>query len=258
MSETEVEERDGSIIAGFAKGLAVIEVFDRGRERLTIADVARLTGLERATARRCLMTLVKTGHAEFDGKFYQLTPRVLRLGYSYLASAPLPRVVQPVLERLAETIGESCSVSVLDGTEIVYVARASEKRVMSISLGAGSRLPASSASMGRVLLAALPDDEARRRVEASPRKALTPHTRITVDAIMAEIAKARTQGYAVGDQELEIGLRSIAVPLVASDGRVVAAMNVGGQVSRLPMERLTGPVLDALREAQADLRRVLG
>ncbi|MGH2342276.1 IclR family transcriptional regulator domain-containing protein [Segnochrobactraceae bacterium EtOH-i3] len=258
MTEMQADERDGSVIAGFAKGLAVIEVFDRGRERLTIADVARLTGLERATARRCLMTLVKTGHAEFDGKFYQLTPRVLRLGYSYLASAPLPRVVQPVLERLAEAIGESCSVSVLDGTEIVYVARASEKRVMSISLGAGSRLPASSASMGRVLLAALPEDEARRRVEAGARTALTPNTKVSVEAILEAIREARTQGYAIGDQELEIGLRSIAVPLFSSDGRVVAAMNVGGHASRLPLDRLTGPVLDGLREAQADLRRVLG
>ena len=129
-------------IAGFTKGLRVIEAFDAGRPRLTITEVAAMTGLERATARRCLLTLVRDGYAEFDGKFFRLTPKVLRLGYAYLSSTPLPRLVQPYLEQLATATNESCSAATLDGAEIVYIARASHKRVMSIGLSVGSRLPA--------------------------------------------------------------------------------------------------------------------
>ena len=132
---------DREIMGGFLKGLSVIEAFDREHEAMTIADVAKATGLDRATARRCLLTLIRLGYAEADGRQFRLTARVLRLGFAYLSAAPLPRLIQPFLERLSEATGESCSASVLDGDEILYVARSSQKRVLSIGLNVGSRLP---------------------------------------------------------------------------------------------------------------------
>ena len=142
-------------MGGLAKGLAVIETFTADHPRQSIAEVSAASGLDRATARRCLLTLAHLGYADYDGKFFTLTPRVLRLGTACLATMPLPQMVQPWLDKLSETLGESSSVSILDGDEIVYIARASQRKVMSISLMPGSRLPAFCTSMGRVLLAAL-------------------------------------------------------------------------------------------------------
>jgi IclR family pca regulon transcriptional regulator len=257
MSQVERPERDGDMVAGLAKGLAVIEAFEESRPRLSIAEVARAVGLERATARRCLLTLVKLGYADYDGKFFSLTPRVMRLGHAYLSATPLPRVVQPYLERLSAETGESCSASVLEGGEIVYVARASQRRVMSISLDVGSRLPATTSSMGRVLLAAMPEAEARRLVEASERRALTPNTRTTVEAVMDEVARVRAEGFAINDEELEIGLRSIAVPIFGVDKRVVAALNIGAQALRVSVARMTEEFLPKMRGVQDELRRLL-
>lgn len=245
-------------IAGFAKGLRVIEAFDEGRPRLSIAEVASLTGLERATARRCLLTLVRDGYAGYDGKFYWLTPKVLRLGFAYLSSTPLPRIVQPYLERLAEETHESCSASTLDGAEIVYIARASQQRVMSIGLSVGSRLPAYCASMGRVLLAAKTEEERDALLAASGRKKHTPHTLTSLADLRAEIGRVGQQGYSIVDQELEIGLRSIAVPVFDATGRVVAAINVGAQADRASIDAMRDTFLPRLRATQAELRRLLG
>lgn len=242
---------------GLEKGLAVIACFDAGHPRLTIADVARMTGLSRATARRCLITLARIGYAETDGRHFALTPRVLQLGYAYLSSTPLTAVLQNALERLSEEIGESSSASLLDGRDIVYVARAATKRIMSVGLSVGSRLPAYCTSMGRVLLAALPEDEARRRVEASDRRALTRATATTVEAVMARVAAARTAGYAVIDQELEVGLTSIAVPVIDREGRVVAAINVGTQATRFPPGIIVAEILPKLLKVQAELARIV-
>jgi len=249
--------RETDFVGGFAKGLKVIEAFGEAQPRLTISDVARATGLDRATARRCLLTLSELGYAHFDGKFFELTPRILRLGHAYLSATPLPRLVQPHLDRLSEAVGQSASASVLDGTEIVYVARAAQKRIMSISLVPGSRLPAYCASMGRVLLASLPETEARARIMASDRKANTEYTRTDPDELMAELARVRSQGFAVIDQELEIGLRSIAVPLENASGRVVAALNIGAPAAAVPAEEMTSHFLPAMREVQAALRSLL-
>lgn len=242
---------------GLEKGLAVIACFDAGHPRLTIADVARMTGLSRATARRCLITLARIGYAETDGRHFALTPRVLQLGYAYLSSTPLTAVLQNALERLSEEIGESSSASLLDGRDIVYVARAATKRIMSVGLSVGSRLPAYCTSMGRVLLAALPEDEARRRVEASDRRALTRATATSVEAIMARVAAARTAGYAVIDQELEVGLTSIAVPVIDREGKVVAAINVGTQATRFPPGIIVAEILPKLLKVQAELARIV-
>ncbi|MPQ93444.1 MULTISPECIES: IclR family transcriptional regulator C-terminal domain-containing protein [unclassified Thioclava] len=244
-------------IASFAKGLRVIECFGAETPRLSIAEVAQATGFDRATARRCLLTLNAEGYAEYDGKFFTLTPKVLRLGMGALASLPLPQIVQPWLDQLTDRIGQSCSVSILDGTEIVYLARAAQRRVMSIGLMPGSRLPAHCTSMGRVLLAALPPEEARAAVEASD---LTPRTAYSLTdpgEILARIDQVRREGYAVIDQEVEIGLRSIAVPLYDMHGRVVAALNTGMAASADPAESLIETYLPELTRVQTGLRRVL-
>lgn len=248
-------ERD--LMGGLAKGLLVIETFTAARPRQSIAEVAAASGLDRATARRCLLTLAHHGYADYDGKFFTLTPRILRLGTACLVTMPLPQIVQPLLDRLSERIGESSSVSILDGAEIVYVARAAQRKVMSISLMPGSRLPAFCTSMGRVLLAALPEGGAAAVLAAGPLPARTPLTRTTPEAVMAEIARVREQGYALIDQEVELGLRSIAVPLLNGRGQTVAALNVGLAATHAEVDALAARFLAPLREVQAELRALL-
>ena len=244
-------------MAALEKGLAVIECFDAAHEKLTIADVARATELSRAAARRCLLTLTRIGYAEFDGKFFRLTPRVLRLGHAWLASSALPQLVQPFLERLSEETHESSSASLLDGHEIVYIARSAQRRIMSVGLSVGSRLPAFCTSMGRVLLAALPPDEARERILAGRPRALTPHTVTEPERIMTALAAAREQGYSVVDQELELGLISMALPLANARGETVAAFNISGQVQRTSAEEMVAQFLPRMRSMQAMLRPLI-
>lgn len=251
------KERDASQVGSFAKGLAVIECFDAGSPRLSIANVSARTGLERATARRFLLTLAKHGYAEFDGKFFTLTPRVLKLGYAYLSSTPMPSIIQRVIEPLSAEIGESLSGSTLEGDEIVYIARASHRHVMSISLTVGSRLPAYCTSMGRVLLAALPPEEARKRLKLSELRKLTPQTMTGIDEIMRDLAEVRAQGYAVSDQELEPGLVSIAVPVTNAAGKAVASINCGSHSTRFTGADLVAKVLPNLLRAAAELRPML-
>lgn len=244
-------------VSSFAKGLKVIECFGAETPRRSITEVAAATGLDRATARRCLLTLHHEGYAAYDGKYFTLTHRTLRLGMGALASLPLPQIVQPWLDQLTERIGQSCSVSILDGTEIVYLARAAQRRVMSIGLMPGSRLPAHCSSMGRVLLAALPEAEARARIEASDLTPRTPHSLTDPDEVLGRLAVVRAQGYALIDQEIEIGLRSVAVPLFDTRGTVVAALNSGMGVTEEPLESLADRYLPELQRVQAGLRRVL-
>lgn len=251
-----VKERD--MMGGLAKGLKVIEAFSAEHPRLSIAEAAEIAGLDRATTRRCLLTLSELGYAAYDGKFFTVTPRILRLGTGCLATMPLPRIVQPILDRLSEEIGQSTSVSILDETEIVYVARAAQRRVMSIALMPGSRLPAYCTSMGRVLLAALDRDQVRAVLETSPRLARTEHTITDIDALMAEIDETRLRGYALIDQEVEIGLRSIAVPLKSVRGHTVAALNVGlAAVTAEPVSALAERYLAPLLAVQKEMARML-
>lgn len=249
--------RDGDIIHGLMRGLAVIECFDEEHARMSITDVAQRTGLERATARRCLLTLAHLGYASYDGKFFQLTPRVLNLGHSYLAATPLPRLIQPFLEELAHATSESTSAAVLEGPDILYVARASTRRVMSINLGAGARLPAYCTSMGRTLLAALPADEAQAILDRSEIVAYTERTKADMATITTELAVVAAQGFAVIDQELELGLCSIAVPLYNAAGQVVAAINIGAQTARAPTSRMIAHFLPLMRKVQAEVRPLL-
>lgn len=249
--------RETDFVSGFARGLKVIEAFGETTQRLAIADVARATGLDRATVRRCLLTLSELGYADYDGKFFALTPKILRLGHAYLSATPLPQIVQPFLDRLAEQVGESASASVLDGTEIVYIARAAQKRVMSINLSPGSRLPAWCASMGRVLLSALPEEEARALIGAVSLKAFTPRTKTDPQQVIAELGVVRAQGFAVIDQELELGLCSIAVPLENNRGKVIAAVNIGAPLASVPAEDMAARYLEPLQDLARQLRPLL-
>lgn len=244
-------------VGSLAKGLQVIEAFGADGPRLSIAQVSKATGLDRATARRSLLTLHELGYADYDGKFFTLTPRILRLGIGALAAMPLAQIVQPWLDQLSERIGESVSVSILDGTDVVYIARAQQRRVMSIGLMPGSRLPAHCTSMGRVMLAALPESEMRVRVEATD---LTPRTAMSHTdpaEIIAELTRVQAQGYALIDQEVEIGLRSIAVPILNSRGRVEGALNVAVAAVQPDVEALVGLYLPEMQRVQAGLRKIL-
>jgi IclR family pca regulon transcriptional regulator len=248
---------DRDFMAGFGKGLAVIECFDDRHPHLTIAQVAQRTGLSRAAARRCLLTLQRLGYASFNDKFFTLTPRVLRLGYAYLSATDLPQLIQPFLERLSEELQESCSATVLDGAEIVYIARSAKKRVMSVSLGVGSRLPAFCTSMGRVLLAALEPDEAIKRLAASERRKFTPHTCTRLEDLTDILRLVRRQGYCVTDQELEIGLVSMAVPIMDAHGETLAAINVGAQSARIAAADMPGRFLASFAETQKAIQPLL-
>lgn len=244
-------------IASLGKGLAVIEAFRAEKPRLSISDVSEATGLDRATARRCLLTLHELGYADYDGKFFTLTPRVLRLGMGALAAMPLAQLVQPWLDQLSEQVNQSTSVSILDGTEIVYLARAAQRRVMSIGLMPGSRLPAHCTSMGRVLLAALTDSAARAIVEGSDLTPRTSYSLTSPEEIMERIQRARADGYAIIDQEIELGLRSIAVPIFNAHGNVVAALNTGVAAVQASVDDLASLYLMPLLKVQDGLRRVL-
>lgn len=249
--------REGDIINGLVKGLAVIECFDEQHASQSITDVANRTGLERATARRCLLTLTHLGYASYDGKFFRLTPRVLNLGHSYLATTPLPGLIQPFLEELSAQINESSSAAILDGTEILYIARASHRRVMSINLGAGARLPAYCTSMGRILLAAETPAAARAILDRSDPIAYTAKTKADLSALQTELAVVAAQGFAVIDEELELGLCSIAVPLYNAEGRTVAALNVGAHSARASTSHMIANFLPLMRKIQADVRPLL-
>ncbi|SMX51253.1 IclR family transcriptional regulator domain-containing protein [Actibacterium lipolyticum] len=252
-----MSNRSTDFIASLAKGLNVIEAFSAETPKMSITDVAAKTGLDRATARRCLLTLNSLGYADYDGKFFTLTPRVLRLGMGALAALPLPQIVQPWLDQLSARIGHSASASILDETEIVYVARAAQRRVMSIGLMPGTRLPAHCTSMGRVLLAALPEGEARAIVERSDLTPRTPLSLTDPDAVMARIAQVRADGYAIIDQEVELGLRSIAVPIRNAHGQTVAALNTGMAAVHAEASELATLYLEELLRVQAGLSRVV-
>jgi IclR family pca regulon transcriptional regulator len=251
------EAPDRDHMAALEKGLAVIECFDAAHDKLTIAEVARTTELSRAAARRCLLTLTRIGYAEFDGKFFRLTPRVLRLGHAWLASTALPQLVQPFLERLSEEMHESSSASLLDGHEIVYIARSAQRRIMSVGLSVGTHLPAFCTSMGRVLLAWRDPQDAQARILAGKPRALTPHTVTDVAELMGILANVRQQGHCIVDQELELGLISLAVPLFNSRGEAVAAFNISGQIQRTSPQQMAERFLPRMLDLQAMLRPLI-
>jgi IclR family pca regulon transcriptional regulator len=246
-----------SYVQSFARGLEVIRSFSAQAPRQTLTEVAGRAGLTRAGARRILLTLQTLGYVESDGRLFSLTPRILDLGFAYLSSMPIWNLAEPVMEALVDQVKESCSAAALDGTDIVYVLRVPTHKILSIGLGVGSRLPAYCTSMGRMLLAGLPDEEVARRLHASRRETLTRHTVTDVDALLARVQQARRQGWCLVNQELEEGLVSIAAPVSGRGGRKVAALNISGQANRTSPKLMQESMLPALLDAARTISRLI-
>jgi IclR family pca regulon transcriptional regulator len=244
-------------VASLESGLAVIEAFDARHPRLTLTEVATRTGMTRASARRYLLTLAKLGYADYDGKHFSLDLRVLRLGYGLLSAAPLPRKAQSVLDTVSVETDETASVAVLDETAVVFLARSQSRRVFSPTVGVGTRLPAFCLSTGRVLLAQKSDVEVRMLLGHTERTAFTPKTVTDVDDIVAAVRAVREHGYAISDEEYEIGLRSIAVPVPNATGRAEVAMTVSVHASQMSVEQLVERLLPPLQRGAETLSALL-
>jgi IclR family transcriptional regulator, pca regulon regulatory protein len=246
-------------IQSLARGLAVLQVFSRQHPAVTLSEAASLTGLTRATARRILLTLEELGYVRAEGRRFLPTPRVLAIGYAYLSSLDLWEGAEPHMAELAERTGESCSAATLDGAEVVYVARVPARRVMAVNLSVGARLPAYPTSLGRVLLAALGPAELDEHLAGVELRALTPRTVTDPARLRGILQEVRGQGWALVDQELEDGVRSIAAPVRDRAGRVVAAMNVSGHAGRVSVQQLREQflplLLDAAKQVSEQVRR---
>lgn len=252
------EGRPVASVQSLQRGLAVIRAFDAEHARMTLSEVAKQTGLTRATARRFLHTLVDLGYTDTDGRAFWLRPRVLELGYAYLSSISLPEIATPHLKKLTDQVNESSSVSVLDGTEIVYVARVPTRRLMTVAISVGTRFPAYATSMGRVLLAGLDRDERSRVLDASELLPLTPSTTTSRSRLDEMLDAVAADGFALVDQELEVGLRSIAAPIRDAHGTVIAAANISMSATQGTVDeardRLVPPLLETTGQIGRDLR----
>jgi IclR family pca regulon transcriptional regulator len=242
---SEAAPRDRQFVQSLERGLSVVRALS-APEPQTLSEVARVTGLTRAASRRFLLTLQQLGYVQSSGGRFSLTPQVLELGYAYLSSLTLPEVAQPHLERLADEVHESSSVSVLDGDDVVYVARVPTRRIMRVAISVGTRFPAHATSMGRVLLAALEPPALDAALARAHLRALTPETITDERELRAELDRVRAQGWALVDQELEAGLRSVAAPIHDSAGVVVAAINVSANATRTGVEELKAALLPPL------------
>jgi IclR family pca regulon transcriptional regulator len=258
-AEIQAYAGDPNFMASLARGLAVIRAFTQQRRNLTIAQLSQRTAIPRAAVRRCLYTLAALGYvATDDGRSYALRPRILALGHAFLSSTPLVYAVQPLLEQITSLLHESSSMAVLEGDDILYIARSSTTtRLLSIELGIGSRLPAYCTSMGRVLLAGLAASALDAYLARVALVKLTGRTVATADELKRALQAVRRDGYCIVDQELEIGLRSIAVPVVDRAGHTVAAINVGTQSSRVPVSEMEARFLPPLRAAAHELALLL-
>jgi IclR family pca regulon transcriptional regulator len=252
------QEPGDNYVQSFARGLEVIRSFSAESPRQTLTEVAERTGLTRAGARRILLTLHTLGYVIHDGRLFQLSPRILDLGFAYLSSLPFWNLAEPVMEKLVADVKESCSAAVLDGTDIVYVLRVPTQKIMSINLGVGSRLPAYCTSMGRMLLAGLPEDELRTRLIQSNPMARTPKTKVSVEDLMDCIAQIRQQGWSQVDQELEEGLISMAAPIRDRNGTILAALNISGQANRTSASVMQETMLEPLLAAASSVSKMLG
>jgi IclR family transcriptional regulator, pca regulon regulatory protein len=257
MSETaEPEERDGDgrdYVNSLARGLNVIRAFNGNRSTMTLSDVAKHTGINRAAARRFLLTLVREGYAETDGKYFRLRPKILELGFSAVSSMTFSEIAQPIMDDLAETVDEMCLAAVLDGDWVVYVSRSSAQRVVSVNLDVGSRLPAFAMSTGRVLLAALDDDDLDTWIRSLRPVRYTPKTIVSKRKLTEAVLEARRQGWAVMDEEYEIGFRSISAPILDRSGATIAALNVCCPSARVSVETMTTEFLPELLRASHEI-----
>ncbi|WP_423357702.1 IclR family transcriptional regulator domain-containing protein [Pseudomonas citronellolis] len=255
METPSIHPRD--LIAGLQKGLALMQLFSADRPSLSVPEAARLSGLTPSAARRFLLTLVHEGFAETDSRHYWLTPKALRIGQAYVDSAQLPRMLRPIVEQVARQTQEHVSVGTRDGDEIVHVVRSRYSHIASLSIRPGSRVPMYCTASGRLWLAALGEAELAAYFERNPPRALTPYTLTDMDALRAEIAKVARQGFCVVDQEYEIGMRVIGVPLLDRSGRMRASLAITTHASRLGLDEMRLRYLPALYEAQALLRPVV-
>jgi IclR family transcriptional regulator, pca regulon regulatory protein len=247
-------ERPGdSFVQSFARGLAVIRAFDAQRPSQTLSEVAAAAGLTRAAARRILLTLQTLGYVDADGRQFRLTAKILDLGFAYLTSMPIWNLAEPVMEHLVAQVHESCSASVLDRTDIVYVLRVPTQKIIAINLATGSRLPAFCTSMGRVLLAGLDEARLDEVLAASELRQRTPRTVTDTKELKRIIAQVREQNWAIVDQELEVGLISLSAPIRDRQGRIIAAMNVSGNAQRSTAKQM---IRDFLPPLQAAAQRV--
>lgn len=249
VSNQEPAEPDSSVrLEQLERAIAVLEAFGREHPAMTVSEAAQLTGITRATARRILLTLKALGHVKSDGRVFSLTPKVLNLGWSYFASLGVDEIAKPIMADLVREIDESCSMATLDLPDIVYVARVHGRRIMTIAGGIGSRLPAHATASGRVLLAALADDQLDAYLAVHP---LSPHTPRTVTdpcQFREIVAEVRHRGWALIDQELEIGLRAISAPITDRDGQVMAALSVSSNSARTTLADLRSRCLPPLRK----------
>ncbi|WP_313303077.1 IclR family transcriptional regulator C-terminal domain-containing protein [Diaphorobacter sp.] len=244
-------------VQSFARGLEVIRSFSALAPEQTLSEVAAQTGLTRAGARRILLTLQTLGYVESDERLFRLTPKILDLGFAYLTSMPIWDLAEPLMDGLVEKVHESCSAAVLDDLEIVYVLRVHTHKIMSTNLAVGSRLPAFWTSLGRVLLAALPEDELRARLARLPRTQFTERTATDDATLLARIAEAREQGWCLLNQELEDGLTSVAAPLKDRAGNTIAALNISGHSNRTSVEMMKTELLPQLLQTSQAISRLL-
>lgn len=244
-------------VQSLERGLSVLCAFSREEPELTLSDVARRTNLSRATARRLLLTLLKLGYVSTDGRLFTLRPRVLDLGYAYLSTLAVAELALPTMEELSRRLNESSSVAILDGTEIVYVARVAVNRIMSISLAVGSRLPAHASSMGRVLLSGLSPGQLNEYFKRATLVRLTDRTVGDEEELRGILDDVRERGWVLLDQELEDGVRSVAAPLCDASGRPVAAMNVSSHAGRTSLERMIEEFVPALLTGAANVSAAL-
>ena len=243
------EKPGDSYVQSLAKGLAVIRSFNTSRPTQTLSQVAEATGLTRAGARRILLTLEKLGYARSDGRQFSLAPRILDLGFSYLSTVPFWKLAQPVMEDLSANVGESCSISVLDDWEALYVLRVPTRRIMSINLSVGSRLPAYCTSMGRVLLAGVTEAQLDAVLKKTPMEHYTEHTITDIPELKKVIAECRSKGWTCVYRELEEGLVSLAAPIINRHGQWIAAMNVSGHAITCTQETFCERTRDAVCNA---------
>lgn len=246
-----------SYVQSFARGLSVIRAFGTDAPRQTLTEVAKRCGLTRAGARRILLTLQTLGYVRAEGRLFELTPKILDLGFAYLSSQPLWQFAEPLMQQLSSELKESCSAAVLEGGDIVFVLRVPARKIMTVTLGPGSRLPAWSTAMGRVLLAGLPNDELEGQLSTTRFVAHTPKTVRGGEELRAAIEQTRSQGWCLVDQELEDGLVSLAAPIHGRNGQVIAALNVSTQASRVQPPALLEMALPRLQETAQSISRLL-
>lgn len=244
-----VEVNDRDFVNSLARGLEVIRVFTRRKPKMTLSEVALATDMTRATVRRFLLTLLREGYVETDGKYFSLRPKVLELGFSVLSSMDIWEVAQPIMNELSAKLQESCFAAILDGDSVIYVARANSNRLVSVGINIGSRVPAHCVSTGRVLLASLSEEALHDYLDTSRLTKFTPNTVTSKVKLRGLIEETRQQGWSIVDQELEIGLRSISVPVRDGMGGVAAALNVCCPSSRLSPEEVRTHVLGELQTA---------